>query len=188
VPGTPRIAGNPRQSAASGRPPSLSEAPANRPLLPHRLLAPHPGGLEPPIHADLQGLFVRHPVTSWRPTRRSRWHGPSPSQGSPACLHRLARMRNAGPRRSLWRRRSNAESARIHAHRRRYRRIKALVPEPRAADRRSWTTSETKKPRVMQGFSTRVSHGTREPATAWTTSSRSTTAMRLISADFQGFR
>jgi hypothetical protein len=35
------------------------------------------------------------------------------------------------------------------------------VPEPRAADWHSWTTSETKKPCDMQGFSTRVSDGTR---------------------------
>jgi hypothetical protein len=53
------------------------------------------------------------------------------------------------------------QSARIEAHRQRCRRIKALVPEPTPSSPRSCEAQKTKKPRDMQGFSARVSDGTR---------------------------
>ena len=53
------------------------------------------------------------------------------------------------------------KSGRIDAHRRRYRRIKAPVPEPAPISPRSYGASNTKKPRDMQGSLERVSDGTR---------------------------
>jgi hypothetical protein len=99
----------------------------------------------------------------WPPTPR-RWyaagrrvgHATSADEKGEAS-RRSAQRSGTGPFRH-WRPR---KSARIGTHRQRYRRIKALVPEPAPTSQRPHPPPNTMKPGDMQGFSTRVSDGTR---------------------------
>ena len=74
VPGTPRIAGNPRQSVPPGRPPSTSEVPANWRILSRRPSGSHLGALRSKAYA-YRGLGHEQVARGLNPQESARNHG-----------------------------------------------------------------------------------------------------------------